>query len=159
MKKNMSILGNDFAAGNNNEVMQSFTSQSLSLLRPTKTPHIRISKKALYDKITNIFIIIGIPAHFNGYHFLREAIQLAVGNFDMLSCITKNLYPTVACRFNTTASIVERSIRNAIEIAYNKGKMVNLNTIFGIAVFEHNYKPSNSELIALLAEKLYLDCK
>ena len=102
----------------------------------------RIKNKTLEEKITNIFITVGIPAHIKGYQFLR---------------ITKRLYPEVARRFDTSPSKVERAIRHAIEVAWNRGKIENINNLFGVRVYSHNEKPTNGEFIALVADKMLLE--
>lgn len=114
-------------------------------------------KNYVEERITNIFLTIGIPASLNGFHFLREAVKMAVGNYKMVCSITKELYPKVAVRFDTSPYKVERGIRHAIEVAWNKGKIVNINSIFGLRVYETNEKPSNGEFIALLADKMLLE--
>ncbi|GHU58742.1 stage 0 sporulation protein A [Clostridia bacterium] len=106
--------------------------------------------------ITEIIHQIGIPAHIRGYHFLRRAIMLSVENSEMLNSVTKKLYPTVASHFNTTASRVERAIRHAIEIAWDRGDTDMLNSFFGYTVQTSKGKPTNSEFIALIADKLSL---
>ena len=113
--------------------------------------------KEIEEKITNIFITVGIPAHIKGYQFLREAIKLAMENPDIINSITKKLYPSIAERFDTSASKVERAIRHAIEVAWNRGKIENINSIFGLTVYSNNEKPTNGEFIALVADKMLLD--
>ena len=113
--------------------------------------------KTLDEKITNIFITVGIPAHIKGYQFLREAIKMAIDNPDIINSITKRLYPEVAERFATSPSKVERAIRHAIEVAWNRGKIENINTLFGVRVYNHNEKPTNGEFIALVADKMLLE--
>ena len=93
------------------------------------------AEKEIEEKITNIFITVGIPAHIKGYQFLREAIKLAMENPDIINSITKKLYPSIAERFDTSASKVERAIRHAIEVAWNRGKIENINNIFGLTVY------------------------
>ena len=115
------------------------------------------SEKEIEEKITNIFITVGIPAHIKGYQFLREAIKLAMENPDIINSITKKLYPSIAERFDTSASKVERAIRHAIEVAWNRGKIENINSIFGLTVYANNEKPTNGEFIALVADKMLLD--
>lgn len=117
----------------------------------------RIKNKTLEEKITNIFITVGIPAHIKGYQFLREAIKMAIDNPDVINSITKRLYPEVARRFNTSPSKVERAIRHAIEVAWNRGKIENINSLFGVRVYSHNEKPTNGEFIALVADKMLLE--
>lgn len=116
-----------------------------------------ITDKAIEERITNIFITVGIPAHIKGYQFLREAIKMAVDNPEVINSITKQLYPSVAKRFSTSASKVERAIRHAIEVAWNRGKIENVNSLFGVKVYNHNEKPTNGEFIALVADKMLLE--
>lgn len=113
--------------------------------------------RSLDEKLSNIFITVGIPAHIKGYHYLREAVKLTVENPDVINSITKRLYPAVAARFATSPSKVERAIRHAIEVAWNKGKIENVNHIFGIKVYNANEKPTNGEFIALVADKLLIE--
>jgi two-component system response regulator (stage 0 sporulation protein A) len=113
--------------------------------------------KSVEEKITNIFITVGIPAHIKGYQFLREAIKLAIENPEIINCITKKLYPYIARRFDTSASKVERAIRHAIEVAWNRGKIENINSIFGVRVYTNNEKPTNGEFIALVANKMLIE--
>ncbi|MDE6399118.1 MAG: sporulation transcription factor Spo0A, partial [Clostridiales bacterium] len=117
----------------------------------------RVKNRSLEEKITNIFITVGIPAHIKGYQFLREAIKLAIDNPDIINSITKKLYPEVAERFDTSPSKVERAIRHAIEVAWNRGKIENINSLFGVRVYNHNEKPTNGEFIALVADKMLLE--
>ena len=112
---------------------------------------------ALDKKITDVFITVGIPAHIRGYQFLREAVKLAVDNPDVINSITKQLYPEVADRFGTSASKVERAIRHAIEVAWNKGRIDSINSMFGVRVYSPNEKPTNGEFIALVADKMLLE--
>ena len=113
--------------------------------------------KQLDEKISNIFISIGIPAHIKGYQFLREAVKLAVEKPEIIGSITKKLYPTIAERFETSSSKVERGMRHAIEVAWNRGKIENINNIFGLKIYNRNEKPTNGELIALIADKMIMD--
>lgn len=117
-----------------------------------------VSEKTLDERISNIFVSVGIPAHIKGYQFLREGIKLAVDNPAIINAITKSLYPTIARRFDTTSSKVERAIRHAIEVAWNRGKIENINSIFGVKVYTSSEKPTNGEFIALLADKMLLEC-
>jgi len=116
-----------------------------------------LANKEIEEKISNIFITVGIPAHIKGYQFLREAIKLAMDNPDIINSITKKLYPSIAGKFDTSASKVERAIRHAIEVAWNRGKIENINSIFGLTVYSNNEKPTNGEFIALVADKMLLD--
>ena len=99
---------------------------------------------------------IGIPAHIKGYHYLRDAIMMAVNDMDVLNAITKILYPTVAKKYRTTSSRVERAIRHAIEVAWSRGKMETLDALFGYTINTGKGKPTNSEFIALIADKIRL---
>ncbi|MBC8531715.1 sporulation transcription factor Spo0A [Christensenellaceae bacterium NSJ-53] len=113
--------------------------------------------RSLEEKITSIFLTIGIPAHIKGYHYLRYAVKLAVENNDIISRITKELYPSIAKHFDTTPSKVERAIRHAIEVAWNRGKIENINQLFGFHVYTKSDKPTNGEFIALVADKLIME--
>lgn len=116
-----------------------------------------INMNKVEEKITNIFITVGIPAHIKGYQFLREAIKLAIANPEIINSITKKLYPTIAEKFSTSASKVERAIRHAIEVAWNRGKIENINNVFGLRVYSSNEKPTNGEFIALVADKMLIE--
>jgi two-component system response regulator (stage 0 sporulation protein A) len=113
--------------------------------------------KNMDERLSNIFIRAGIPPHIKGYQFLREAVKLSVTYPDMINSITKKLYPTVAANFNTSPSKVERAIRHAIEVAWNRGKIENINSIFGIKIYNKGEKPTNGELIALVADKIMIE--
>ena len=112
---------------------------------------------SLDEKIANLFISVGIPAHIKGYQFLREAIKMTIETPDIINSITKRLYPSIAERYQTSPSKVERAIRHAIEVAWNRGKIENINNIFGIKIYSPNEKPTNGEFIALIADKLLLE--
>ena len=114
-------------------------------------------EKKLEEKITNIFITVGIPAHIKGYQFLREAIKIAVRDPQVINTITKKLYPSIADLNDTSASNVERAIRHAIEFAWDKGKIENINSVFGLKVYDTHEKPTNGEFIALVADKMLLE--
>ncbi|MCI8945380.1 MAG: sporulation transcription factor Spo0A [Clostridia bacterium] len=118
---------------------------------------IKKSQHSLDEKLANIFISVGIPAHIKGYQFLREAIKMAIDSPDMINSITKKLYPSIANKFETSPSKVERAIRHAIEVAWNRGKIENINNIFGIKIYTANDKPTNGEFIALLADKMIME--
>ena len=115
------------------------------------------NEKQLDEKISNIFISIGIPAHIKGYQFLREAVKLAVEEPEIIGFITKKLYPTIAEKFETSSSKVERGMRHAIEVAWNRGKIENINSLFGLKIYSSNEKPTNGELIALIADKMLME--
>ncbi len=109
--------------------------------------------------VTNIIHEIGIPAHIKGYQYLRHAIMMVVDDLDIINSITKELYPTVAKDFNTTPSRVERAIRHAIEVAWDRGDTEVLNSFFGYTIANSKGKPTNSEFIAMIADRLRLQMK
>ncbi|MBR5615064.1 MAG: sporulation transcription factor Spo0A [Clostridia bacterium] len=109
--------------------------------------------------VTEIIHEIGIPAHIKGYQYLRYAIMLVIENLDVINSITKTLYPTVAQEFRTTSSRVERAIRHAIEVAWDRGDPDVLSSIFGYTIATSKGKPTNSEFIAMIADKLRLQIK
>jgi two-component system response regulator (stage 0 sporulation protein A) len=113
----------------------------------------------LETDITQMLHEIGIPAHIKGYQYLRDAIIMSVQDAEMLSSVTKILYPTIAKKHQTTPSRVERAIRHAIEVAWSRGKMDTINELFGYTVSNGKGKPTNSEFIALIADKIRLDYK
>lgn len=113
----------------------------------------------LETKVTNILHEIGVPAHIRGYHYMREAIIMSVNDMDVLNYITKELYPSIAKKCNTTPSRVERAIRHAIEVAWNRGKVDAIDALFGYTINNHKGKPTNSEFIALIADRLRLEMK
>ncbi len=120
-------------------------------------PLLPLPGASMDDKLSNIFLSIGIPAHIKGYQFLREAVKLVVNDHNMIGAITKELYPAIAHAFATTPSKVERAIRHAIEVAWNRGRVESLNKTFGCTVALPGEKPTNGEFIALLADKLAAD--
>jgi two-component system response regulator (stage 0 sporulation protein A) len=109
------------------------------------------------EKITSIFLMIGIPAHIKGYQYLRYAINMVIEKPDAINRITKELYPGISRHFDTTPSKVERAIRHAIEVAWTRGKIENINQIFGYNIYSKNDKPTNGEFIALIADRLSID--
>jgi len=113
----------------------------------------------LEQDVTNMIHEIGVPAHIKGYQYLREAIMMAVDDPVMISSITKILYPTIAKRFQTTPSRVERAIRHAIEVAWSRGRMETLDSLFGYTIDTSKGKPTNSEFIALIADRIRLSYK
>lgn len=113
----------------------------------------------LETRVTNILHEIGVPAHIRGYHYMREAIIMSVNDMDVLNYITKELYPSIAKKCNTTPSRVERAIRHAIEVAWNRGKIDAIDALFGYTINNHKGKPTNSEFIALIADRLRLEQK
>lgn len=110
----------------------------------------------LEKDVTDMIHELGVPAHIKGYQYLREAIMMSVEDMEMLSSITKILYPTIAKKFQTTPSRVERAIRHAIEVAWSRGRMETLDEMFGYTINTGKGKPTNSEFIALIADKIRL---
>ena len=119
----------------------------------------RSDKTSIESMVTGIIHEIGVPAHIKGYQYLREAIIIAVNDMDVINAITKVLYPQVAKTFQTTPSRVERAIRHAIEVAWDRGDLDTLQRFFGYTVSNTKGKPTNSEFIALIADKLQLQLK
>ena len=119
----------------------------------------RSGKQSIESLVTSIIHEIGVPAHIKGYQYLREAIIIAVNDMDVINAITKVLYPQVAKTFQTTPSRVERAIRHAIEVAWDRGDLDTLQRFFGYTVSNTKGKPTNSEFIALIADKLQLQLK
>lgn len=117
------------------------------------------SGRNLETDVTNVIHEIGVPAHIKGYQYLRDAIILSVNDMEMLNSITKILYPTIAKKHQTTPSRVERAIRHAIEVAWSRGKMDTIDELFGYTVSTGKGKPTNSEFIALIADKIRLEYK
>jgi two-component system response regulator (stage 0 sporulation protein A) len=111
----------------------------------------------LEREVTDIIHDVGVPAHIKGYQYLREAILIAVKDIDVINAVTKVLYPEVAKRFHTTASRVERAIRHAIEVAWDRGDLETLQKYFGYTVSNAKGKPTNSEFIAMIADRLQLE--
>ncbi len=109
--------------------------------------------------ITKIMLDIGVPAHLKGYHYLRDAILLSGRDMEVVSSVTKLLYPTIARRFKTTDQKVERAIRNAIEVSWNRGNVQTFETLFGYSASSGKTRPTNSEYIARIADKVRLDFK
>jgi len=112
---------------------------------------------SIEEKISEIFISIGIPPHIKGYGYLREGIRMTIEHPYVINSVTKELYPTIAKKFDTTPSKVERAIRHAIEVAWNRGRIDAINAIFGSRIYLGTEKPTNSEFIALVADKLILE--
>jgi len=113
----------------------------------------------LEAQVTAIIHDVGVPAHIKGYQYLREAILIAVNDMDVINAVTKVLYPEVAKRFGTTASRVERAIRHAIEVAWDRGDLETLQKYFGYTVSNAKGKPTNSEFIAMIADRLQLQMR
>ncbi len=116
----------------------------------------KTEERDLEQDVTDMIHEIGVPAHIKGYQYLREAIMMSVQDNAMLSSITKILYPTIAKKYQTTSSRVERAIRHAIEVAWSRGRMETLDNLFGYTIHTGKGKPTNSEFIALIADRIRL---
>lgn len=106
------------------------------------------------EQVTNLFLAIGIPAHIKGYHFLREAVRMVLSDRQVIGRITKELYPGIARKFETTPSKVERAMRHAIDVAWSRGRLDSANNLYGCKVLSPEDKPTNGEFIALVADKV-----
>ncbi len=129
------------------------TSGKIQAQTQDRMPH------SLEKDVTDMIHEIGVPAHIKGYQYLREAIMMSVQDIEMLNSITKILYPTIAKKYQTTPSRVERAIRHAIEVAWSRGRMETLDALFGYTINTGKGKPTNSEFIALIADKIRLQYK
>ena len=130
--------------------------------KPQRDVNVRAAVKnpqSIEAMVTHIIHEIGVPAHIKGYQYLREAIVMAVNDMDVINAVTKVLYPSVAKTFSTTASRVERAIRHAIEVAWDRGDIETLQSFFGYTVSNVKGKPTNSEFIAMIADRLQLQLK
>ena len=131
--------------------------------REIKTQYITVENEKdeenLEALVTNLIHEVGVPAHIKGYQYLREAIMMVVNDIEVINQITKQLYPDIAKKFHTTPSRVERAIRHAIEVAWSRGKADEVENIFGYTVSATKGKPTNSEFIAMIADKLRLELK
>ena len=116
-------------------------------------------EESLEAKVTNIIHEVGVPAHIKGYQYLRDGIIMAVEDIEVINQITKQLYPDLAKKYHTTASRVERAIRHAIEVAWGRGQLEVVESIFGYTVNANKGKPTNSEFIAMISDKLRLELK
>lgn len=123
------------------------------------SPENKKNEENLEALVTNIIHEVGVPAHIKGYQYLREAIIMVVNNIDVINQITKQLYPEIAEKYGTTPSRVERAIRHAIEVAWGRGQTETVENIFGYTVSAAKGKPTNSEFIAMIADKLRLELK
>ena len=121
-----------------------------------KAPTVRDKDRGQDSKVTAMMHELGIPAHIKGYHYLRDAIIMVVDRVDLLSKITKELYPAIAQKYLTTPSRVERAIRHAIEVAWDRGNMDFIQRVFGHTISQEKGKPTNSEFIAMVADRLRL---
>lgn len=123
------------------------------------SPEDKKNEENLEALVTNVIHEVGVPAHIKGYQYLREAIIMVVNNIDVINQITKQLYPDIAKKYETTPSRVERAIRHAIEVAWGRGQTETVESIFGYTVSAAKGKPTNSEFIAMIADKLRIELK
>lgn len=138
--------------------------QSMINYSENKSNYVDINNQATKEeileiKVTNIIHEVGVPAHIKGYQYLRDGIIMVVNNIEIINQITKQLYPDLAKKYKTTPSRVERAIRHAIEVAWNRGQVETVESIFGYTISSSKGKPTNSEFIAMIADKLRLDLK
>lgn len=161
LEKEVMLVGADYFA------LKPFEPKSLadrifnivSSSRAAKFSEAQRNDVSIECKVTEILHQIGVPAHIKGYHYLRESIIMAVSNPDIINAVTKQLYPAVAKNFNTTPSRVERAIRHAIEVAWDRGDVEILNSYFGYTIHNGRGKPTNSEFIAMISDRLRLQLK
>ena len=139
--------------------LQDLESRILEVFEKQQSKTLNLYNNNLEISVTKILHELGMPSHIKGYQYIREAIMLAVENQDIINSITKTLYPTLAEKFNTTSSRVERAIRHAIEVAWNRGQIEMHDKIFGYTVNSNKGKPTNSEFIAMIADKLCMEDK
>ena len=130
-----------------------------SLLRLAEKADPRVHAPGLEELVTSIIHEVGVPAHIKGYQYVREAIMITVENMDVINSVTKILYPEVAKRYHTTPSRVERAIRHAIEVAWDRGDLETLRKFFGYTVSNAKGKPTNSEFIAMISDRIRLKLK
>ncbi len=126
---------------------------SPSRLAIPETPASAYARWSPDERVANLFLSIGIPAHIKGYQYLREAVRMVIEDRDIINRITKELYPGIARRYGTSSSKVERAMRHAIEVAWNRGRLDTTNQLLGVNLFNERDKPTNGEFISLIAEK------
>ncbi len=156
----MDVLANRIRQLAGNPSISSMTTSSLPSSVMTRSNVVQMGKpKNLDANITSIIHEIGVPAHIKGYQYLREAITMVYNNIEILGAITKTLYPAIAEKFKTTPSRVERAIRHAIEVAWTRGNIDSISHLFGYTINIAKSKPTNSEFIAMVADKLRIEHK
>ncbi|MEI5908138.1 sporulation transcription factor Spo0A [Bacillus spongiae] len=146
-----------FDMGNLVNHIRQMSGKSNPLVKKSSIPKSEPKARNLDASITSIIHEIGVPAHIKGYLYLREAISMVYNDIELLGSITKVLYPDIAKKYNTTASRVERAIRHAIEVAWSRGNIESISSLFGYTVSMSKAKPTNSEFIAMVADKLRLE--
>ena len=143
----------------NGSIRPTFNNREIKAQYIEIAPEEKKNEKNLEALVTNVIHEVGVPAHIKGYQYLREAIMMVINDIDVINQITKQLYPEIASRYNTTPSRVERAIRHAIEVAWGRGEQTTVESIFGYTVSASKGKPTNSEFIAMIADKLRLELK
>lgn len=141
------------------EIIRTKNSKAKDVQRIRTDDNNKIKENELELTVTEIIHEIGVPAHIKGYQYLRSSIIMAVVDMDILNSITKQLYPSIAKQYDTTSSRVERAIRHAIEVAWGRGKTDTIDELFGYSLSKGRQKPTNSEFVALIADKIRLDNK
>ncbi len=147
------------AADLSDRILQLCSISGLLPKNQVKTQSPSATEPSLEIQVTEILHQIGVPAHIKGYHYLRDSIIMAIETPDIINAVTKRLYPSVAKRYDTTASRVERAIRHAIEVAWDRGDVDILNSYFGYTIHNTRGKPTNSEFIAMISDRLRLHMK
>ena len=150
------LLDNLISANREFRILITVPSGDTDKNTPEGTEMTESEGRDLEKDVTDMIHEIGVPAHIKGYQYLREAIMMSVEDVEMLGSITKILYPTIAKKYQTTPSRVERAIRHAIEVAWSRGRMETLDALFGYTINTGKGKPTNSEFIALIADKIRL---
>lgn len=150
------LLDNLISANREFRILITVPSGETDKNTPEGTEMTESEGRDLEKDVTDMIHEIGVPAHIKGYQYLREAIMMSVEDVEMLGSITKILYPTIAKKYQTTPSRVERAIRHAIEVAWSRGRMETLDALFGYTINTGKGKPTNSEFIALIADKIRL---
>lgn len=138
------------------DIVKTFTNIEVNVARPVVQNVTPQDNKDIETVVTSIIHELGVPAHIKGYQYIRTAILMVIENMDMLNYITKRLYPEIAKKYCTTSSRVERAIRHSIEVAWNRGRAETMNDIFGYTVHTGKGKPTNSEFIAMVADRIRL---
>ena len=133
--------------------------ETLTRVKETEKDEFESSRPDIESQVTKIIHQIGVPAHIKGYQYLRSAIIMTINDSDIINSVTKILYPSVAKKYSTTTSRVERAIRHAIEVAWDRGDIDTLNSYFGYTIQTNRGKPTNSEFIAMIADNLRLKYK
>ena len=153
--QNESVAENAMSAGATYDMRPQLLTQSTALKEPAFI--YGGQGKSLEQYVTSVIHEIGVPAHIKGYQYLRDAIIMCVNDMDLLNSITKALYPSIAKKYVTTPSRVERALRHAIEVAWSRGKMDTIYSLFGYTINSGKGKPTNSEFVALIADKIRLE--